>query len=64
MSNKMSLLPAWIVGSRLIFQSVKNPKLAAVARKQRFAARPAGWRGGLRTAVALRAVLALGAVHP
>ena len=37
MSNKMSLLPAWIVGSRLIFQSVKNPKLAAVARKQRFA---------------------------
>ena len=33
----MSLLPAWIVGSRLIFQSVKNPKLAAVARKQRYA---------------------------
>ena len=42
----------------------KNPKLAAVARKQRFAARPAAWRGGLRTAVALRAVLVLGAAHP
>ena len=41
----------------------KNPKLAAVARKQRFAARPA-MRGGLRTAVALRAVLVLGAAHP
>ena len=42
----------------------KNPKFAAVARKQRFAARPAGWRGGLRTAVALWAVLVLGAAHP
>ena len=45
-------------------QSVENPKLAAVARKQRFAARPDAWRGGLRTAVALRAVLVLGASHP
>ena len=42
----------------------KKPKLAAVARKQRFAARPDAWRGGLRTAVALRAVLVLGAAHP
>ena len=41
----------------------KTPKLAASAHKQRFAARPAG-RGGLRTAVALRAVLVLGAAHP
>ena len=41
----------------------KNPKLTARARKQRFAARPA-MRGGLRTAVALRAVLVLGAAHP
>ena len=41
----------------------KNPELAAVARKQRFAAHPA-MRGGLRTAVALRAVLVLGAAHP
>ena len=48
-----------------LFSSLsKNPKLAAVARKQRFAALPAGWRGGLRTAVALRAVLVLGAAHP
>ena len=45
------------------FSLSKNPKLAAIARKQRFAARPA-MRGGLRTAVALRAVLVLGAAHP
>ena len=42
----------------------KNPELAAVARKQRFAARHAIRRGGLWTAVALRAVLVLGAAHP
>ena len=41
----------------------KNLELAAIARKQRFAARHA-MRGRLRTAVALRAVLVLGAAHP
>ena len=49
--------------SRWPFSLSKNPELAAVARKQRFATRPA-MRGGLRTAVALRAVLVLGATHP
>ena len=51
-------------GVRLCALSLlKNPMLAADARKQRFAARPAE-RGGLRTAAALRAVLVLGAAHP
>ena len=48
---------------RCVLSLSKTPELAADARKQRFAARPA-MRGGLRTAVALRAVLVLGAAHP
>ena len=42
-------------------QPVEKAMLAVDARKQRFAARPAAWHGGLRTAVALRAILVLGA---
>ncbi len=48
---------------RCVLSLSKTPELAADARKQRFVARPA-MRGGLRTAVALRAVLVLGAAHP